>query len=511
MSDIPKWAISRSAKLAGLPIGFAGRTALGFGKRIGGRPAEMVASELQQRTAEQLFKVLGELKGGAMKFGQALSVFEAALPEELGAPYRAALTKLQDSAPPMPAQTVQRVLAKGLGPDWRENFTEWSDKPAAAASIGQVHRAIWHDGREVAVKLQYPGAGNALLSDLNQLARLARLFAVVNPGLDVKPLIAELKARVAEELDYSLEAASQAAFGEAYDGDPDIQVPKVVQQSGNVLVTEWVDGTPLSAIIANGTKEQRDRAGLLFVRFLFSGPARVGLLHADPHPGNYRITEDGRLGVLDYGAVNRLPDGLPPAIGPLARLALEGRAQEVLDGLRAEGFVPADLEVDADAVLEYVLPMLGPVREETFHFTRPWLRQEAARVADPRSPANALGRQLNLPPTYLLIHRVTLGGIGVLCQLDAEAAFGAEMRRWVPGFAADGSASQRPTVTPDERIPTPDETAVATVPAPKPKPKPKPKRTSKPASTRTSSAAHPKATSSTPRTRKPPPPPEPAA
>jgi predicted unusual protein kinase regulating ubiquinone biosynthesis (AarF/ABC1/UbiB family) len=298
-----------------------------------------------------------------------------------------------------------------------------------------VHRAIWHDGREVAVKLQYPGAGNALLSDLNQLARLARLFAVVNPGLDVKPLIAELKARVAEELDYSLEAASQAAFAQAYDGDPEIRVPKVIQQSGNVLVTEWVDGTPLSWIIANGSKADRDHAGLLFVRFLFSGPARVGLLHADPHPGNYRITAEGRLGVLDYGAVNRLPDGLPPAIGPLARLALEGRAQEVLDGLRAEGFVPADLKDDADAVLEYVLPMLRPVTEETFHFTRPWLRQEAARVADPRSPANALGRQLNLPPTYLLIHRVTLGGIGVLCQLGAQAPFLGEMEKWLPGFA----------------------------------------------------------------------------
>ena len=483
MSDIPKWAISRSAKLASLPIGLAGRSALGLGKRIGGRPAEIVASELQQRTAEQLFKVLGELKGGAMKFGQALSVFEAALPEELASPYRAALTKLQDAAPPMPAPTVQRVLTKGLGPDWRDCFQEWDDHPAAAASIGQVHRAVWHDGRAVAVKLQYPGAGNALLSDLNQLARLARLFAVVNPGLDVKPLIAELKVRVAEELDYSLEAASQSAFAEAYDGDPDIFVPKVVQQSGNVLVTEWIDGTPLSAIIATGSQDERNRAGLLFVRFLFSGPARVGLLHADPHPGNYRMTPDGRLAVLDYGAVNRLPDGLPAAIGPLARLALEGRAQDVLDGLREEGFVPPDLEVDAEAVLDYVLPMLGPVTEETFHFTRAWLRQEAARVADPRSPANALGRQLNLPPTYLLIHRVTLGGIGVLCQLDAEAAFGAEMRRWVPGFAADGSAMQRPSVTPDERIPTPDETAVAPAAAAKPS-KRGTRATSKPAATK---------------------------
>jgi predicted unusual protein kinase regulating ubiquinone biosynthesis (AarF/ABC1/UbiB family) len=436
VSDIPKWAISRSAKLASLPLGVAGRATIGLGKRIGGRPAEIVASELQQRTAEQLFRVLGELKGGAMKFGQALSVFEAALPEDIAAPYRAALTKLQEAAPPMPPAAVHRVLTTGLGADWSSMFQTFDDKPAAAASIGQVHRAVWNDGREVAVKLQYPGAGPALLSDLNQLARLARLFAVVNPGLDVKPLLAELKARVAEELDYALEAESQATFAAAYDGDPDIVVPKVVHHGDRVLVSEWVDGLPLSQIIRDGTDEQRDHAGLLFTRFLFSGPMRAGLLHADPHPGNFRLMADGRLAVLDYGAVNRLPGGLPTTIGPLVRMALAGEAEEVLAGLRAEGFVRPDFEVDAQAVLDYVSPMLDPVREPLFHFTRAWLRREAARVADPRSPANALGRQLNLPPTYLLIHRVTLGGIGVLCQLGAEAPFRGEMEKWLPGFAA---------------------------------------------------------------------------
>jgi predicted unusual protein kinase regulating ubiquinone biosynthesis (AarF/ABC1/UbiB family) len=435
VSDIPRWAISRSAKLASLPLGFAGRATIGLGKRIGGRPAEIVASELQARTAEQLFRVLGELKGGAMKFGQALSVFEAALPEELAGPYRAALTKLQDAAPPMPPSAVHRVLATNLGADWQHHFTSFDDKPSAAASIGQVHRATWNDGRQVAVKLQYPGAGPALLSDLNQIARLARLFAVINPGLDVKPLIAELKARVAEELDYGLEATSQSTFATAYDGDPDILVPHVVHEAGNVLVTEWVDGTPLSRIISGGTQEQRDRAGLLFVRFLFSGPARAGLLHADPHPGNYRLMDDGRLAVLDYGAVNRLPDGLPAPIGPIVRLALDGRAEEVLAAFRVEGFVRPEFGVDAQAVLDYVTPMLEPIRAETFHFSRAWLRREAARVADPRSPANTLGRQLNLPPTYLLIHRVTLGGIGVLCQLGAEAPFRGEMEKWLPGFA----------------------------------------------------------------------------
>src|ERR1700722_1869628 len=243
VSDLPRWAFTRTAKLATLPVGLAGRTALGLGKRIGGRPAELVANEIQQRTAEQIFRVLGELKGGAMKFGQALSIFEAALPPELAGPYRATLTRLQESAPPLPARTVHRVLAEDLGPDWRDQFIEFDDKPAAAASIGQVHQAIWQDGRRVAVKIQYPGAGNALLSDFTQLSRVARLFSALMPGLEVKPLLDELRDRVAEELDYGLEAASQQAFADAYRDDPDIYIPDVVLATDQGLVTGRMAGT----------------------------------------------------------------------------------------------------------------------------------------------------------------------------------------------------------------------------------------------------------------------------
>jgi predicted unusual protein kinase regulating ubiquinone biosynthesis (AarF/ABC1/UbiB family) len=458
VSEIPRHALSRGAKLASLPLGVAGRATIGIGKRLGGRPAEVVASELQRRTAEQIFRVLGELKGGAMKFGQALSVFEAALPEDIARPYRAALTKLQDSAPPLPPGAVHRVLADSFGASWRDRFESFDDAPAAAASIGQVHRAVWRDGREVAVKVQYPGAGPALLSDLNQLGRIARLFAIVSPGLDVKPLLEELKRRVAEELDYHLEYRAQAAFAEAFRGDPDILVPPVVDHAERVLVTEWIAGTPLSAVIRDGSQEDRNRAGLLFVRFLFSGPARVGLLHADPHPGNFRLMSDGRLGVMDFGAVNRLPDGLPEPIGVLSRMALEGRAQDVLGGLRGEGFVKPEVEVDPDAALDYLRPLLAPVAEEEFTFSRGWLRAEAARVADPRSPAAQLGRQLNLPPTYLLVHRVTLGGVGVLCQLGSSGPFRAEMARWLPGFDPTQSVTER-RVEPSETIPTPEATA----------------------------------------------------
>ena len=437
MSEIPRRTVTRTARLASLPIGVAGRATVGLGKRLTGRSTDEVATEFQQRTAEQLFKVLGDLKGGAMKLGQALSVFEAAMPEELAAPYRDALTRLQDDAPPLPAPVVYKVLASQLGPDWRDHFRKFDDVPAAAASIGQVHKAVWSDGRPVAVKVQYPGAGRALLSDLNQLARLGRLFGVLSPGLDIKPLLQELRERVAEELDYRMEAQSQHTFAMAYAGDPDIFVPDVLAGADRVLVTEWVDATPISAIVRSGTREERDRVGLLYVRFLFSGPARASLLHADPHPGNYRLLPDGRLGVLDFGAVNRLPNGFPEAIGRLLRLALGGDHTAVVDGLRAEGFVNPGHDVDPDELIAYLNPFLDPARRETFHFSRAWLREQATRIGDPRTPAGALARQLNLPPSYLLIHRVWIGGIGVLSQLDSRGHFRSEMRRWLPGLAPE--------------------------------------------------------------------------
>ncbi|WP_405507226.1 AarF/ABC1/UbiB kinase family protein [Streptomyces cyaneofuscatus] len=476
MSDLPRKAVTRTAKLAALPLGFAGRATWGLGKRIGGRSAELVAREVQQRTADQLFKTLGELKGGAMKLGQALSVFESALPEEVAGPYRAALTKLQEAAPPLPAATVHAVLAERIGEDWREYFLEFEDKPSAAASIGQVHRGVWHDGREVAVKVQYPGAGEALLSDLTQLSRFARLLGPLVPGMDIKPLIKEMRDRVSEELDYELEAQAQRVHAEEFADDPDVVIPEVVHQSDQVLVTEWMDGVPLADVIAEGTAEQRDRAGQLLARFLFSGPARTGLLHADPHPGNFRLlppaedraedlevpdgSDEGgaeagpwRLGVLDFGTVDRLPGGLPGTIGESLRMTLEGDAAGVYGLLRDEGFVKESIELEPDEVLDYLLPIIEPAQAEEFTFSRGWLRDQAARIADPRSPAHQLGRQLNLPPSYLLIHRVTLSTIGVLCQLGAAVRLRDELEAWLPGFVEE---AEEPAFRPESQEPEPE-------------------------------------------------------
>lgn len=434
MPDLSKNALTRGVKIATLPASYAGRAALGFGKRVGGRPAEVVAAELQQRTAEQMFKVLGELKGGAMKLGQAMSIFEAALPEEFAGPYRATLTKLQDSAPAMPAATIHRILAQELGEEWRSEFIEFNDDPAAAASIGQVHKAIWHDGRVVAVKVQYPGADKALISDLNQMARMGKLFASWIPGLDIKPLLEELKERAVEELDYLREADHQRAFAAGFEGDPEVLIPHIVAAAPHVLVSEWVDGVPLSAIIANGTQEERDQAGLSYERFLLSAPARAGLLHADPHPGNFRLTPDGRFCVLDFGAVAVLPDGLPIAMGSLLRIAQSGDAHAVLDGLRAEGFVRPNIDVDASQLMNYLDPFVEPSRHEEFTFSREWMRGQFSRINDVRNPDFAIGMKINLPPSYALIHRVWLGSIGVLCQLGATVPVRSVLDEWVPGF-----------------------------------------------------------------------------
>ena len=232
--------------MASLPATYAGRTALGLGKRLGGTPAEAITAQMSARTAEQMFKVLGELKGGAMKLGQALSIFEAALPEEFAAPYRAMLTKLQDSAPAMPTSAIHKILTEEFGEDWRNRFIEFSDQPAAAASIGQVHKATWHDGRVVAVKVQYPGADKALVADLNQMIRMGKLFAGWIPGLDLGPLLEELRERAIEELDYLLESQNQRAFAVAFEGDPDFHIPHVLAAAPHVLISEWIDGRPLS-------------------------------------------------------------------------------------------------------------------------------------------------------------------------------------------------------------------------------------------------------------------------
>src|SRR5246500_4800385 len=261
VTDIKRGRAARNAKLASLPVGMAGRAALGFGKRLTGSSKDEVNAELMEKAAHQLFTVWGELKGGAMKVGQALSVMEAAIPEEYGEPYREALTKLQKDAPPLPAAKVHRVLDAQLGTKWRGRFSSFDDTPVASASIGQVHKALWSDGREVAVKIQYPGADEALRADLKTMQRMVGVLKQLSPGADVQGIVEELIDRTEMELDYRLEADNQRAFAKAYAGHPHFLVPHIVASAPKVVIQEWIDGMPMAEIIRHGTPKQRDMIG----------------------------------------------------------------------------------------------------------------------------------------------------------------------------------------------------------------------------------------------------------
>ncbi|WP_448638633.1 ABC1 kinase family protein [Geodermatophilus sp. URMC 63] len=430
--------LARTARLAALPAAYAGRTALGLGRRIGGRPAEVVAAQVQQRTAEQLFATLGQLKGGAMKVGQAMSAMEAALPEQLVGPYREALVRLQDAAPAMPAPMVHDQLTRSLGESWREWFRDFDDRPVAAASIGQVHRATWSDGSPVAVKIQYLGAGDALVADLSVLQRAAPLMQAAMPGLDARQLIAELRDRLVEEVDYAQEADAQTAFVDAYRDDPDIAVPDVLAAEDRVLVTRWVDGTPLSRVIAKGTQDDRDRAGLLLVRLLASSPERARRLHGDPHPGNFRLLPDGRLAVLDFGATEALPSGWPTRLGPLLAAGRDGDAAALHRIAASAGLLKPD-QVTEEALLALLDPYLRPLRSPAFAFTRAWVQEQTRLASDPFSAAARTQRRLTIPPRHLLLQRVAAGLAGVLCSLGASVPVDGEVRRWLPGY--DGTRS----------------------------------------------------------------------
>ena len=229
--------------------------------------------------------------------------------------------------------------------------------------------------------------------------------------------MAELKARMSEELDYHLEARNQRHFANAFRGDEDVLIPEVLVDSKHVIVTEWIDGTPLASVITNGTTQERDEAATLYLEFLLRAPNRARMLHADPHPGNFRITDDGRLAVFDFGAVNRLPHGLPASLGRVLTEALAGDAVALEAVLREEGFIRKGIAIDPDALLEYLKPLVEPLLHDQFTPTREWLRGAAATLQDPRRPQFLIGLKLNLPPEYLLIHRVWLGGIGVLSQI----------------------------------------------------------------------------------------------
>ena len=335
----------------------------------------------------------------------------------------------------MAVRTVHAVLAQQLGGKWRERFRDFDDAPAAAASIGQVHRATWRDGRDVAVKIQYPGAATALMSDLNQLARFARLFAALFPGLDVKPLIAELKARVVEELDYGLEADAQRAFAAAYAGDAADRRPAGGRQRAEGHRLGVARGHPA----VQDHRQRHPRAA----RPRRAPPGRPALLRPAAGRPAARRSAPGQLPAARRRPArrHRLRGHRPPARRtsradrPAAAL---GAGRQGRRGARRPARPRASSGRAWRSTPRRCTTSCGRCssrwRTATSTSPAPGCRSRRPGSPIPASEASRLGRQLNLPPAYLLIHRVTIGSIGVLCQLDAAGDFRSVLEEWLPGF-----------------------------------------------------------------------------
>lgn len=398
---------------------------------LAGEDREQVRVRTTEANAAAVRSTLGSLKGGAQKAGQLVSTLDSLLPQDT---WSQALTSLQEDAPAVGMAKMSGVLEEDLGPDWHSHFSEFDTDAVAAASLGQVYRAAWADGREVAVKVQYPGVASGLRADLTALGWALRAAGWVSPGMAAAPVAAELRSRIAGELDYQAEGQSQTAFHEAFDDDDDVLVPAVVLATPRVLVSEWVAGEPVATLADSADDATRSLLGARFQRFALSGPARAGLLHADPHPGNFRLMADGRLGVLDFGAVVPMPGGLPESFGHLISAMRSDDPDVVRDRLERAGLVRPGTDLDTEALMDFLSPFSDPARHEVFSFTPEWLRAQFARDHDPRNPDYAVALKLTIPPEQLMTHRVWLGIVGLLCRLRATVPVLPELRLWLPGI-----------------------------------------------------------------------------
>lgn len=436
-------ALRRSGSIGMLPVRALARSAQVQWAVLRGGDRTELSNAARSATADDTRRVLGELKGGALKAGQLLSTVETLFPQDPEGSWRVALTAMQEDNPGLPLSELEVVLTEELGTHWRERFADFDPHPVAAASIGQVHEAVLADGTHVAVKIQYPGIAQAMAADVRSLSIALRATSVVARGMAMPPLVAELRTRLAEELDYEQEARSQNLFADAYADDDEVVVPRVLLARKTVMISQWLSGTGFAQIALDGDQVQRDRAGALYQRFFLVSPRRVGLLHTDPHPGNFRMVGD-RLGVLDFGSVLHTPGGLPETFGRLIAGMLAGDSAAVERRLREDGFIRPGKQLEVDKLADYLAPFTEPARHETFSYSRQWLRGTFGKVNDPRNPDFAVALQMNMPAEQLFTHRVWLGLVGVLSGLGATVAVRSELERFLPGFA-QGLAEDTPS------------------------------------------------------------------
>src|SRR2546423_6918341 len=366
---IPGGRVQRTAKV-GQVLGSAGARYAGTRARNVVRSPDAAAAELDKRhleAAERMVDALGQLKGAAMKIGQLASFIDTDfLPPEYRELYQEKLSQLRSEAPSMPWKQVREVLEEEWDEPVEELFEDFEEEAAAAASIGQVHRATLPDGRRVAVKIQYPGVAKALRADMQNAGMIMRMAKAIAPGLDAKAAAAELKERVLEELDYEYEAQNQRTFARAYRGHPFIYVPDVITRLSRtrVLVSEWVDGMGFEDVRAL-PQEEKDRFGEIVFRFCFGSIYHLQHFNADAHPGNYLLLDDGRVAFLDFGMTKQLDKEQIELEITAIEAVLDDSSDRLRTALGELGFVRNPKRVDAERLMEHVKTVGGWYMEDT--------------------------------------------------------------------------------------------------------------------------------------------------
>jgi predicted unusual protein kinase regulating ubiquinone biosynthesis (AarF/ABC1/UbiB family) len=376
------------------------------------------AFELQ--TAESIAAALGNMKGAMMKLGQMASYLDQGLPE----PVRQALAELQANAPPMSAELAAQVVEEELGQLPDELFATWDPRPIAAASIGQVHRAITRDGRAVAVKVQYPGVGDAIRADLDNAGLLFGAMGMLFPGLEPGPLVAELRERILEELDYRLEADNQRRFADFYDAHPFIHIPAVLDElcTERVLTTELAEGVGFGEV-EKWSQAERDLAAEAIFRFVFGSLYRLHAFNGDPHPGNYLFRPGGQVTFLDFGLVKRFEADEVELIGSmLEAMVVDRDIKEYRRLIEAIGMLAPGNTFTDDEVQDYFGHFYDFVqRDEISTITPDYASETVRRFFDASGPYGPIMRAANVPPTFVIIQRINLGLYAIFGQLRATA------------------------------------------------------------------------------------------
>ncbi|MDP2710214.1 MAG: AarF/ABC1/UbiB kinase family protein [Solirubrobacteraceae bacterium] len=435
---IPTSRLSRSSKVGKLAATQAakqmGTRATNVARSDTGR--EQALAKRQLETAEQIVAALGTMKGAAMKLGQVMSFLDVGLvPQEYREEFQAKLAELRDAAPKVAFKDMRKVIEGEYDASIEDVFYTFDPVPIAAASIGQVYRARLKDGRDVAVKVQYPGVAQAVRADMQNLGIILRLMKMVAPGLDPKAMGEEIRSRIDEELDYELEAQNQRTLARIFRGHPFIFVPEVVTKLSHekVIVSEFVSGRGFEEL-KQLPQAERDRLGEIVYRFYFGCMYRHHQFSGDPHPGNSLLLDDGRMAFLDFGLFKRIPAAIAEFELEIQRLAATGDGQAMIDHLVAGGFIAKPDYYTPEDILEQVHDMTWwYVQDGEVALTPEIATEVMIEMSDPRSSHFAKMRHETLPPDHLFGRRLEMLTLAVMSQLRARGNWHRIAREWIYG------------------------------------------------------------------------------